>query len=149
MIKAADMLIARRADTRARADFATWKMMAQLNGSGDLPPEALESLAYYHRLREKMSEAEASEAAIAKVYRIYYSAMGGGGTPPNVPARSDGDISVIGVMDNVTEFRRPPPRPKTGLRQRSFADTARQPLPAFLIFICLAAIYVVYRTYWR
>jgi hypothetical protein len=32
-IKAADMLIARRADTRARADFATWKMMAKLNGA--------------------------------------------------------------------------------------------------------------------
>ena len=29
MIKAADMLIARRADTRARADFATWKMLAK------------------------------------------------------------------------------------------------------------------------
>ena len=28
--KAADMLIARRADTRARADFATWKMLAKL-----------------------------------------------------------------------------------------------------------------------
>ena len=31
VIKAADMLIARRADTRARTDFATWKMMAKLN----------------------------------------------------------------------------------------------------------------------
>jgi hypothetical protein len=31
------MLIARRADTRARADFATWKMMAKLNGLSALP----------------------------------------------------------------------------------------------------------------
>ena len=40
MVKAADMMIARRADTRARADFATWKMMAKLNGASALPPEA-------------------------------------------------------------------------------------------------------------
>jgi hypothetical protein len=39
-IKAADMLIARRADTRARADFATWKMLAKLNGFSALPAEA-------------------------------------------------------------------------------------------------------------
>jgi hypothetical protein len=38
--KAADMLIARRADTRARADFATWKMLAKLNGFSALPAEA-------------------------------------------------------------------------------------------------------------
>ena len=40
MVKAADMLIARRADTRARADFATWKMMAKLNGASSLPADA-------------------------------------------------------------------------------------------------------------
>jgi hypothetical protein len=34
------MLIARRADTRARADFATWKMMAKLNGTSSLPADA-------------------------------------------------------------------------------------------------------------
>ena len=44
------MLIARRADTRARADFATWKMMAKLNGSSALPPEAQEFLASYKNL---------------------------------------------------------------------------------------------------
>ena len=148
MIKAADMLIARRADTRARADFATWKMMAQLNGSSDLPPEALESLAYYNRLLEEMSDSEASETTIARVYKAYYAAMGGAGAPPSVPSRSDGDI-VIGVIDNVTEFRRQPPRPKTQRRNTSFAETASQPLPAFLIFICIAAVYVLYRIYWR
>ena len=45
MIKAADMMIARRADTKARADFATWKMMAKLNGASALPDEARAQLA--------------------------------------------------------------------------------------------------------
>jgi hypothetical protein len=58
LVKAADMMIARRADTRARADFATWKMMAKLNGASALPPErrqidgdpdAAESLLDYRR----------------------------------------------------------------------------------------------------
>jgi hypothetical protein len=40
LIKAADMLIARRADTKARADFATWKMMEKLNGASSLPAKA-------------------------------------------------------------------------------------------------------------
>ena len=50
VIKAADMLIARRADTRARADFATWKMMAKLNGASSLPSEAQDLLAGYKEL---------------------------------------------------------------------------------------------------
>ena len=64
MVKAADMLIARRADTRARADFATWKMMAKLNGASSLPAEAQEFLASYRALLRQMTEAEATEATI-------------------------------------------------------------------------------------
>ena len=60
MVKAADMLIARRADTRARGDFATWKMMAKLNGLSALPPEAQAFLAGYSKLLEGMGEAEAT-----------------------------------------------------------------------------------------
>ncbi len=71
MIKAADMLIARRADTRARADFATWKMMAKLNGASSLPPEAQAFLASYQTLLKKMTEAEATEATINLIYKSY------------------------------------------------------------------------------
>ena len=82
LIKAADMLIARRADTRARADFATWKMLAKLNGTSSLPAEAQDFLAGYKTLLEKMAEPEASEATIHLIYRSYYGEMGGAGTPP-------------------------------------------------------------------
>ena len=88
MIKAADMLIARRADTRARADFATWKMLAKLNGTSSLPAEAQTFLAGYKALLETMAEPEASEATIHLIYRSYYGDMGGAGTPPDVKAQS-------------------------------------------------------------
>ena len=81
------MLIARRADTRARADFATWKMMAKLNGSSALPPEAQEFLASYQNLLAQMSEGEATEATIGAIYKAYYAEMGGAGTPPDVRPR--------------------------------------------------------------
>ena len=76
MIKAADMLIARRADTRARADFATWKMLAKLNGASALPAEAQNFLASYKQLLEKMTDADASEATIQLMYRSYYARDG-------------------------------------------------------------------------
>src|SRR5437016_4412696 len=106
VIKAADMLIARRADTRARADFATWKMMAKLNGTSALPAEAQNFLVSYKVLLEKMPEAEATEATINLIYRSYYGGMGGAGAPPDIPAHSNHQAS-----GNVTAFKRPPARP--------------------------------------
>ena len=97
MIKAADMLIARRADTRARADFATWKMMAKLNGASALPEEAQSFLASYKALLDQMSESEATDATINLIYRSYYAEMGGAGTPPDVRAGPNDHIA-----DNVT-----------------------------------------------
>ena len=82
MVKAADMLIARRADTRARADFATWKMMAKLNGASALPVEAQNFLASYKKLLGEMPEADATEATIILLYKAYYAEMGGVGTAP-------------------------------------------------------------------
>jgi hypothetical protein len=90
LIKAADMLIARRADTRARADFATWKMLAKLNGTSSLPEEAQNVLAGYRTLLEKMAEAEATEATIQLIYRSYYAEMGGAGAPPDVRTHKEG-----------------------------------------------------------
>src|SRR5437764_683212 len=84
-IKAADMLIARRADTRARADFATWKMLAKLNGASALPAEAQSFLVSYKQMLEKMTDADASEATIQLMYRSHYAEMGGAGTAPELP----------------------------------------------------------------
>lgn len=145
MVKAADMLIARRADTQARADFATWKMMAKLNGLSNLPPEAQRFLARYGKLLQSMGEAEATEATIAEVYKAYYVGMGGGGTPPNVrPPAADP------VENNVTAFRRPAAKPKVSRFGTAMSGgPGKRPLPVALIFACLAVIYVAIRYYWR
>ena len=142
VIKAADMLIARRADTRARADFATWKMMAKLNGASALPPEAQNFLAIYNKLLEQMDDATASEATIQQMYRTYYAEMGGAGAAPEVPARSREPVTETG---NVTAFRRLPAKPKPG----ATGPNARRPLPVALIFGCLVVVYVAIRYYWR
>jgi hypothetical protein len=146
LVKAADMLIARRADTRARADFATWKMMAKLNGFSALPPEAQSFLASYKMLLESMSEGDATEATIAAMYRAYYAEMGGAGNPPDVrprPAKS--------AADNVTAFRRPAAKPKkaTPFRATTYGAAEKRPLPVALIFACLVVVYVAIRYYWR
>jgi hypothetical protein len=134
------MLIARRADTRARADFATWKMMAKLNGASSLPAEAQAFLGSYKALLEKMPEAEATEATINAIYKSYYGEMGGVGAPPELPAQA----SLQGT-GNVTAFKRPPaPRPKPA----AGPDTKPR-LPVALIFACLVVVYVGLRYFWR
>jgi len=145
LVKAADMLIARRADTRARADFATWKMMAKLNGSSALPPGAQEFLVSYKNMQAQMNEGEATEATIGAIYKAYYAEMGGAGTPPDVRTRPPEPAA-----DNVTAFRRPPPKPtKTASFTAAFSGAQKRPLPVALIFVCLVVVYVGIRLYWR
>jgi hypothetical protein len=136
------MLIARRADTRARADFATWKMIAKLNGASSLSTEAQSFLANYRSLLAVMTEAEATEATIRLMYKTYYAEMGGVGTPPEVRS-----APAEPVADNVTAFRKPPTHPKPTAAARP-ADAGPK-LPVALIFICLCVVYVSIRYFWR
>jgi hypothetical protein len=134
------MLIARRADTRARADFATWKMMAKLNGASALPPEAQKFLTDYKTMLEAMTEAEASEATIALMYKAYYAEMGGAGAAPDVKAEAR-----VPVADNVTAFKRP-----AAQRPKAASGPAAKPrLPVALIFACMVVVYVGVRYYLR
>jgi hypothetical protein len=136
LIRAADMLIARRADTRARADFATWKMMAKLNGASALPQEAQAFLESYKALLQQMSEPEATEATINLMYKAYYGKMGGAGAPPELPAHSSDQVT-----DNVTAFKRPPaPRPRA-----THGPETKPRLPVALIFACLVVVYASIR----
>ena len=140
MIKAADMLIARRADTRARADLATWKMLAKLNGTSSLSTEAQAFLASYNALLKEMPEAEATETTINLIYTRYYGEMGGVGAAPDVRAHSNHQAT-----GNVTAFKRPPaPRPRANRNPE-----AKPRLPVALIFACLVVVYVGLRYFWR
>ena len=136
------MLIARRADTRARADFATWRMMAKLNGASSLSAEAQNFLASYRALLGRMSEADATEATIQSMYKTYYAEMGGIGTPPEVRS-----APAEPVADNVTAFRKLPTRPKPTAVTRP--TDAKPKLPVALIFVCLVVVYVGIRYFWR
>jgi hypothetical protein len=141
LIKAADMLIARRADTRARADFATWKMLAKLNGTSSLPAEAQTFLGNYKILLNEMPEAEATEATINLIYKTYYEGMGGAGAAPDVKAQQRNGSAT----GNVTTFKRPPPpKPKATAGQQT-----KPRLPVALIFACLVVVYVGLRYFWR
>jgi len=136
-------MIARRADTKARADFATWKMMAKLNGTSSLPEEAQAFLVSYKAFLETKTEQQANEAIIELMYKSYYADMGGGGAPPDIQSVPKDRITET---DNVTAFRRPAPqRPKP-----ANAGTPEKPrLPVALIFICLCIVYVGIRYYMR
>jgi hypothetical protein len=140
LVKAADMMIARRADTRARADFATWKMLAKLNGTSSLPAEAQNFLTGYKALLDRMPEAEATEATINLMYKGYYAEMGGVGPPPEVQARPSEPRT-----DNVTAFKRPVSRPKPA----ASGQATKPRLPVALIFACLVVVYVGIRYFWR
>ena len=132
------MMIARRADTRARADFATWKMMAKLNGASSLPAEAQTFLVSYQKLLKETTEPQATDTTINLIYRSYYAEMGGVGEAPDVKAHPVGQVT-----DNVTAFKRPPPqRPKT-----AGGPAAKSRLPVALIFACLVVVYTGFR-YW-
>lgn len=150
MVKAADMLIARRADTRARADFATWKMIAKLNGASSLPANAQNFLASYKALLKDMSEAEADEATIRLMYKAYYKEMGGVGTPPEVRAGPSAPARAEPSKDNVTTFRRPPAQPKPSAFRPNvrFGSNQKGQLPVALIFAGLVIVYFGIRYFW-
>lgn len=129
--------IAKRANDQARADFATWRMMAKLNSADALPQDAQSFLAGYRVLleRSRKSDADAAEITVQLVYRRYYASLGGTGTPPVVKTvpRSR---AMPDKNDNVTPFRKikpdvPPPREK-------------KKLPVALIFIGLVVLAVAY-----
>ena len=58
MSSSSNTSIAKKARTKAEADFATWLMMAKLGGFDDLPPNAQSFLTNYRTRLETMSEAE-------------------------------------------------------------------------------------------
>src|SRR5215813_7703500 len=94
--------IARKARTKAEADFATWLMMAKLGGFDDLPSNAQRFLTNYRARLETMSEAESTALAVREIYSAYYSEMGGVGATPEPKARTPTTES------KVVRFQRPP-----------------------------------------
>jgi hypothetical protein len=59
--------IAKKARTKAEADFATWLMMAKLGGFDDLPSNAQGVLINYRTRLETMSEAESTALGLQRL----------------------------------------------------------------------------------
>jgi hypothetical protein len=131
--------IAKRARTKAEADFATWLMMAKLGGFDDLPSNAQSFLTNYRTRLETMSEAESATLAVREVYGAYYSEMGGVGAAPEPKARTPTtDGKVVRVQ------KRPKPQPGLSAARRPTRSTIRKSLPAMLIFASLVALIVAF-----
>jgi len=77
MSSSSNTSIAKKARTKAEADFATWLMMAKLGGFDDLPSNAQSFLTNYRTRLETTSEAESTAQAVREVYSAYYREMGG------------------------------------------------------------------------
>jgi hypothetical protein len=126
--------IARKAYSKAEADFATWLMMAKLGSFDDLPSNAQDFLTKYRDRLEMMSETESTVLAVREVYSAYYSAMGGVGAAPEPQARKP------------TKQNRPPEHQSArSAAHPSIRPMIRKSLPALLIFASLAALVVMYR----
>jgi hypothetical protein len=131
--------IARKARTKAEADFATWLMMAKLGGFDDLPSNAQGFLIDYRTRLETMSEAESTALAVREVYGAYYSEMGGVGTAPEPKARTPtSEGKVVRLQGG--------PKPQTNLSdaRHSTRPTIGKSLSALLIFASMVALIVAY-----
>jgi hypothetical protein len=131
--------IAKKARTKAEADFATWLMMAKLGGFDDLPSNAQSFLTNYRIRLETMSEAESTALAVREVYSAYYSEMGGVGAAPEPQART-----ATSEGKGVRPQRRPKPQPDMPAARDSTRPVIRKPLPALLIFASMVAAIVAF-----
>ena len=131
--------IAKKARTKAEADFATWLMMAKLGGFDDLPSNAQSFLTNYRTRLETMSEAESTAVAVREIYSAYYSEMGGVGAAPEPKARTPTTEGKVGQQ------RGPKPQPGPSAARHSTRPMIRKSLSALLIFASMVALIVAYR----
>lgn len=140
---ASNLEIAKLANTHARADFATWLMMAKLGSADALPQEAQTFHAGYVKLlnRAGRGQEDAAETTIQMIYQSYYTKMGGTGTPPRIqPApRTSVPSQPQTPTDNVTPFRRIKPSTPPSAN----AAPPKSTLPVALIFLGLIAVAVL------
>jgi len=132
--------IAKKARTKAEADFATWLMIAKLGGFDDLPSNAQSFLTSYRTRLETMSEAESTALAIHEVYSAYYREMGGVGAAPEPKARTPATEGKV-----VRSQRRPKPQPGLSAARHSTRPMIGKSLRALLIFASMVALIVAYR----
>ena len=140
MSHTSNISIAKKARTKAEADFVTWLMIAKLGGFDDLPSNAQSFLTNYRTRLETMSEAESTALAVREVYSAYYSEMEGVGAVPEPKARTPT------TKGKVVRFqRRPKPQPGLSAARHSTMPMIRKSLTALLIFTSMVALIVAHK----
>lgn len=140
MASSSSTSIARKARSKAEADFATWLMMAKLGSFDDLPSNAQSFLTNYRARLETMSEVESTVLAVREVYGAYYTEMGGLGTAPEPQARKPT------AEGNVVRLQRSPKAtPAPSAARKSTGPMIGKSLLALLIFASMVALIVTYR----
>src|SRR4029453_13225270 len=139
MSSSSNASIAKKARTKAEADFATWLMMAKLGGFDDLPSNAQGFLTNYRTRLETMSEAESTALAVREIYRAYYSEMGGGGAAPEPKARTPTTEGKV-----VRFQRRPKPQPAPSVARHLTRPMVQKLLSVMVIFASMVALIVAY-----
>ena len=140
MASSSSTSIAKKARSKAEADFATWLMMAKLGSFDDLPSNAQKFLTNYRARLEMMSEAESTVLAVREVYSAYYSEMGGVGAAPEPQARKPT------TEGKIVRIQRPPiPQPAPSAARNSTGPMIPKSLRALLIFASMVALIVTYR----
>ncbi|WP_456640139.1 hypothetical protein [Bradyrhizobium sp. USDA 10063] len=132
--------IARKARSKAEADFATWLMMAKLGSFDDLPPNAQAFLLDYRARLERMSEAESKGVAVREIYVSYYREMGGLGAAPELEA-----LATSVDNGNVQSQRPRKPPPARLAATSSDRPAIRKSMPALLIFATMVALIAAYK----
>jgi hypothetical protein len=140
MASSSSTSIARKARSKAEADFATWLMMAKLGSFDDLPSNAQSFLTKYRARLEIMSEAESTVQAVREVYGAYYTEMGGVGTAPEPQARKP---TTEGKVVRVQRWSKAQSAPSAA--RKSTGPTIGKTLLALLIFASMVALIVTYR----
>ncbi len=137
MTSSSSTSIAKKARSKAEADFATWLMMAKLGSFDDLPSNAQSFLTNYRARLEMMCEAESTVLAVREVYGAYYTEMGGVGAAPEPQARKPT------TEGKVVRIQRPPRTQSAPSAARNSAGPMiRKSLPALLIFASMVVLIV-------
>jgi hypothetical protein len=141
MSKRPSTTIARKAQAKAEADFATWLMLAKLGSFDDLSKDAQRWLEGYRtRLVAKVPEAEAMVATIRDLYAAYYAEMGGQGEAPPLAehvAQEPSRDNVVALKDARAA------RADRGARPAATSSQSKLPVSPWLIFAAMVALFAV------
>ena len=139
MAQSSSTNIARKARSKAEADFATWLMMAKLGSFDDLPAIAQGVLTNFQSRLERISEPESKALAVREIYAAYYSEMGGTGAAPEPDPRPKT------MEDNVVRFERARESRAPSSAARGSKLKTRKPIPALLIFAAMVAAIAAFK----